>query len=230
MSVQLIAGLGNPGPRYAGTRHNIGWQVVEAFGKRHSASWKEDSKFKARLAKVVIGGQNLWLAEPLTYMNDSGQALGPLLRYFKLETPQLCIIYDEINLPPTQIKFSVRGSAGGHNGVASVLQHCGQGFVRFRIGIGTKPHKEADLKNWVLSKFSKDEQAAFDSEMERYCDALDSLLTHGTDSTMNQFNTKPSQNERNTDRDQKLPGDLHPRHTGVAGGHGETLRADSGEP
>ena len=225
MPIRLIAGLGNPGAQYARTRHNIGWRVVEAFGQRHGARWKEERKFHARVAKLERKGEALWLAEPLTYMNDSGTALGQLMRYYKIEAAEAVVIFDEINLPLAGLKLSAKGSAGGHNGLASVLAHCGPQVVRLRIGIGGKPAPEANLKDWVLSGFTAEEAKVIEAAVPQAVEALECLLDHGLERAMNQFNTKVTTkpkpkaiDERNQDRPTPLPGNLHTGHPELPGG------------
>lgn len=190
MSQYLIAGLGNPGADYANTRHNIGWMAVDAFAHRHQATWKEDKTRKAITAKLNLAGETVWLAKPLTYMNDSGMALGRLLRYYKITPSQLVVCFDEINLPVGRMKFALQGSAGGHNGLSSVLQHCGNDFIRLRLGIGNRPHPEMDLKQWVLGRFDSETFQEIQQFLPRVCDAFDSLLDIGLDMTMNRFNQK----------------------------------------
>lgn len=190
MPVHLLAGLGNPGPEYAQTRHNLGWQCITALGERLGASWREDSKFSCRLAQVKFRGRTLRLALPTTYMNESGRCIGPLMRYFRLSPDQLAVAFDDITLPIGRLKIATRGSAGGHNGVSSVLQHAGDGFVRLKLGIGGKPHAETALRDWVLGKFNAEEQATVDQALPDWMTALQTLLQHGPETAMNRHNTR----------------------------------------
>lgn len=208
MAVSVIAGLGNPGAQYQGTRHNVGLWLVEHLATSLSADWKTQKRLQADLAKVVLDGHEVLLVRPHTYMNDSGLALGAVLRYHKLPATALAVVYDEINLPLGRCKVTVRGSAGGHNGIVSVLQHAGEGFVRFRIGIGGKPHRDADLKNWVLGKFTSDEKQVLESCRNDTLDGLRLLVREGATVAMNRINTRITTTDE-PNRNQALPRDLH---------------------
>jgi len=200
MAVSIIAGLGNPGAEYRWTRHNVGFMVVTALGDACRAQWKRQKHSKALVANVSFADQKLLLVKPETFMNESGVALGALMRYHKQTPESIVAIYDEINLSLGQCKLSVRGSAGGHNGVASLLQHLGPGFIRFRIGIGGKPSRNSDLKNWVLGKFTEDEQTEIQSRMTGYWKGLEWLVRLGPETAMNRINTRipNSNNESNS--------------------------------
>ncbi|MGF1448663.1 MAG: aminoacyl-tRNA hydrolase [Opitutales bacterium] len=188
MSIAVLAGLGNPGREYIGTRHNIGFVLVDALGRRHGASWKLQTAFKAEIARIELAGQRAWLVKPQTFMNDSGQALGPFLKYHRLTAQALCAVYDDITLEPGRLKISLTGSDGGHNGVHSLLRHVGEGFARFRIGIGPKAIKTMDLKDHVLGRFTPPQQAAIDAVENRLVDALEVLHEHGPEHAMNTLN------------------------------------------
>ncbi|MEO0793930.1 MAG: aminoacyl-tRNA hydrolase [Verrucomicrobiota bacterium] len=201
MGVSVIAGLGNPGSEYRNTRHNVGYQVVDQLAQECQAEWKPQKRLKALVAKVNFAGQPLLLVKSETYMNDSGTALGAVMRFHKFPVDSLVAIYDEINLDLGRSKISVRGSAGGHNGVSSILQHVGNGFVRYRIGIGGKPNPGTDLAKWVLGKLNETEQQLITSRMPDYISGLRLLVREGTVSAMNKINTRipPQKNEPNSD-------------------------------
>jgi len=190
MSLALIAGLGNPGPEYAGSRHNIGFVVVDMLAKTLVAHWAGDTRHRAEVARAQCSGKPVMLAKPQTFMNDSGRALGPLLRYYKLPPEALCVVYDDITLAPGALKITRRGSAGGHNGLASVLQHVGEGFVRYRVGIGGKPHPRMELRDYVLGKFSECEQSEIGDRLPALVAGLQLLVSRGPVEAMNQLNRR----------------------------------------
>lgn len=198
MSIAVIAGLGNPGQKYRNTRHNIGFDVVELLAAKHGASWKAETRFESDVAAITHGERKLMLLKPQTFMNDSGRALGATLRYRKLEADSLLVIYDDLTLDLGRTKLSVNGSAGGHNGVADLLEQVGAGFIRYRVGIGAKPHKAMDLADYVLSKFSKDEQSILAERSSLFLDQIDLVLNEGCESAMNTINQrKATPHERN---------------------------------
>ncbi len=191
MSISLVAGLGNPGRGYADTRHNLGWVVLDAFAEKHGLTWKAHPQFEAEVARWDWRGHGTYhLVKPLTFMNDSGSAVGGLARFYKLEPSAVIVLYDDLNIDLGLVKVSVTGSAGGHNGVASVLQHLGDGFVRYRLGIGPKEPPQMDLKDFVLGKFTPDQQTLVTQQLPSYLSGLDLLLTRGTEAAMNQLNRR----------------------------------------
>jgi PTH1 family peptidyl-tRNA hydrolase len=190
MSIKLVAGLGNPGRTYANTRHNLGWVVLDAFAGKRKLAWRNEPAFEAMLARWDSPSGAVWLAKPLTFMNDSGFAVGAIARFHKLEIAEVCAIHDDLNIEIGRVKVSVTGSAGGHNGVASLLEHLGDGFVRYRLGIGPKEPKEMDMKDFVLSKFSSEQLVIIDQKLDLYVQGLELLLESGADRAMNQINRK----------------------------------------
>ena len=190
MSISLVAGLGNPGREYADTRHNFGWLVVEGLARRLGLTWRESSRFQAEVARWDRPGRTLWLVKPLTFMNDSGLAVGALMRFHKMEAPQVAAVYDDLTLDLGLLKVTQSGSAGGHNGVASLLEHVGDGFARFRLGIGPKQPPEMDLKDFVLGKFTPEQQHIIEANLENTLNALELLLNHGITRAMNQINRR----------------------------------------
>jgi len=208
MSVSVIAGLGNPGDEYRLTRHNVGFQVIEAWAGARGLEWNVQSRFKWALAETSIGGRKLRLVKPLGYMNTSGEVLRNYLAYLKIPIEDTAVIYDDITLDVARLKLSHQGGAGGHNGVQNLLDHCGSGFWRFRIGIGAKNPPEMDLADYVLGNFRPDEAELITSRMEHYLQAMDVLLRRGPEAAMNQFN------QRKHDPYKKdLQGNDHPGHT-----------------
>ncbi|HEY4302217.1 MAG TPA: aminoacyl-tRNA hydrolase [Candidatus Didemnitutus sp.] len=193
MSVSLIAGLGNPGREYAGTRHNLGFVVVEALAAAEKLSWKHEARFEADIARWnVRPGLTRWLVKPTTFMNDSGSALRRLLDFHKLEVGSIIVAYDDLNIDTGLVKVSVTGSAGGHNGVASLLEHLGNGFVRYRLGIGTGRPAEMDLKDYVLGKFTDSENQIIDQQLHHFVAGLRLLIESGYAKAMNSLNRRES--------------------------------------
>jgi PTH1 family peptidyl-tRNA hydrolase len=188
MSITVIAGLGNPGREYEGTRHNIGFALVDALAAAEGLAWKSEARFESRIAKWARGSRTLWLAKPQTYMNDSGRALRRLLDFHKLGPESLAVVYDDLTIETGRLKLTVRGSAGGHNGVASLLEHVGPGFARFRLGVGAPRPPGMDLKDFVLGKFSPEENQLLSQLFPTALDGLRLLLTSGPAKAMNQLN------------------------------------------
>jgi len=196
MSIVLVAGLGNPGRDYAKTRHNAGFAVVDALASRHDLAWKTSSRFETRIGRWDrADGRTCVLAKPQTFMNESGCAVRALADFYKLPPAEVIVVYDDLTIDLGKIKLTVRGSAGGHNGVASLLDRLGGGFVRYRIGIGPKHPPEMDLKDFVLGRFPPQEQTIFDQHLTAYVDGLDLLIEQGPDRAMNQLNRRTDQND-----------------------------------
>jgi PTH1 family peptidyl-tRNA hydrolase len=191
MSIKLIAGLGNPGREYVGTRHNLGFAVIEALAGAEGLKWKSDSRFEVQAARWdVHPGVTRLLVKPQTFMNDSGRALRAMLDFHKIEPHALIVAYDDLNIDLGLVKVSVAGSAGGHNGVASLLEHIGGGFVRYRLGIGGPRPAGMDLKDFVLGKFSPQESHLIDQKLTTFVDGLRLLLSSGPAHTMNLLNRR----------------------------------------
>lgn len=195
MSVRVIAGLGNPGRQYDGTRHNIGFTILDALALRHGAVWKNETKFCAHTAAVSIQGHAVLLCKPQTYMNLSGEALGALIRFYKWQAAELAVIADEYQIPLGYCKLSVRGSAGGHNGLSSVMQHCGPDFIRFRIGIAPESKPLLAMTDFVLNRFSEPEMQQWALRIPYLVDGLEYLVINGITKAMNLLNQRPQTNE-----------------------------------
>jgi PTH1 family peptidyl-tRNA hydrolase len=191
MSVSLIAGLGNPGREYAATRHNLGFALVDALAATEGLKWEHESRFEAETARWdVRPGVTRLLVKPQTFMNDSGRALRALLDFHKIGSGALIAAYDDFNIALGAVKVSVTGSAGGHNGVASLLEHVGDGFVRYRLGIGVPRPAGMDIKDFVLGKFTTAEQQLIDQQLTSLVDGLRLLLDQGPDRAMNLLNRR----------------------------------------
>jgi PTH1 family peptidyl-tRNA hydrolase len=191
MSVSLVAGLGNPGREHAGTRHNLGFVVVDALAAAEKLAWKHEPRFEAEIARWnVRPGVIRWLVKPQTFMNESGRALRRLLDFHKLPVTALTAVYDDLTIDFGRVKVTVTGSAGGHNGIASLLEHLGSGFQRYRLGIAGPRPAEMDLADFVLGKFSPPEQTLIDQNLNSYVDGLRLLLDSGPARAMNLLNRR----------------------------------------
>jgi PTH1 family peptidyl-tRNA hydrolase len=184
--VKAIVGLGNPGPPYKGTRHNVGFDVVDELARRGSIRF-ESAPADALIAKWRLPNEAVLLVKPLTFMNLSGQAVGELSRYFKIDVGELLIVVDEVHLPLGKLRARKRGSAGGHNGLKSVIAHLGDEFARLRVGVG-RGGDQRNLADHVLARFEKDEAAEVERMTARAADAAEMFITSGIEAVMNAFN------------------------------------------
>lgn len=186
----IIVGLGNPGREYGNTRHNIGWDVIDVLADRAHMDVLE-KKHKAIIGRGVIAGQKCILAKPQTYMNLSGESVRELVDYYKIdEETELIVISDDVSLEVGQIRIRKKGSAGGHNGLKSIIGHLGHDtFQRVKMGVGEKP-KGYDLADWVLGHFSKEERKLMDDAAKRAAEAIELMITEGADVAMNRYNRK----------------------------------------
>ena len=195
--MKVIAGLGNPGPKFRGTRHNIGFEVVDELARRGGATF-ESSPAEALVAKIRPGtgfnrgDEPVLLAKPLTFMNLSGQAVQALAHFHKVEVADLLVVADDVNLPLGRLRARRGGSAGGHNGFRSVTEQLGTDqFPRLRIGVGGgEPGR--DLAGHVLGRFSPDERQAILDAVNRAADAVEVFVSEGIDTVMNRFNAEPA--------------------------------------
>lgn len=186
----LIVGLGNPGKEYAGTRHNIGFDVIDTLAEEEKIPVLE-KKHKAIIGKGYINGQKVILAKPQTFMNLSGESVRELLDYYKIdEREELIVISDDISLNPGQIRLRKKGSAGGHNGLKNIIAHLGHDeFKRVKMGVGEKP-KGYDLADYVLGHFTQAERKLMDDAAKEAADAIRMIMTEDIESAMNHFNGK----------------------------------------
>ena len=193
MSIAVLAGLGNPGEEYAATRHNLGWIVLEALADRAGLSWSRDRNAGAMVARWELPARPpVLLVKPLSYVNESGQTLRRTCDYFRHPPSKLAVVYDDLTLPVGRLKLSVNGSAGGHNGVQSLIDHLGAGFIRFRIGIGPRTPAQIDLKDFVLGRFPPADRQTIDQQISNYINGLELLATRGLEPAMNQLNRRIS--------------------------------------
>ena len=187
---KLIVGLGNPGPNHAFNRHNVGFQCLDHIAQAHGLEFTQ-RRFGASLAFGEILGVKVLLAKPLTYMNLSGRAVGPLVRWYKVSAAGLLVIYDDMDLPLGSIRLRQRGGAGGHKGMLSLVESLGtQDFPRLRVGIGRPPGK-MDPVDYVLGDFTPEERIAIEEACERAIAAVGCWLTEGIVEAMNRYNLNP---------------------------------------
>ena len=186
----LVAGLGNPGKQYERTRHNMGFDTIDELVDRHRIPGS-GVQHKAMYGKGMIAGEKVILAKPLTYMNLSGESIREFVNYYKMDPEtELIVIYDDIDLEPGQIRIRKKGSAGGHNGMKSIISQIGtQNFYRIKVGVGAKP-AGWDLADYVLGRFSTKEREEVDRAIEEAADAVEVILTEGIDAAMNKYNAK----------------------------------------
>jgi peptidyl-tRNA hydrolase, PTH1 family len=185
----VIAGLGNPGPRYQRTRHNLGFRVVEAIASARRGRWSEPAR-KSRGATVRVGGNHGLLVEPLTYMNLSGDALAPIVIEHELPTSRLLVICDDIALPLGQIRLRASGSDGGHNGLKSIIERLDTtDFPRLRMGVGPVPER-VDAAEFVLAEFLPEEEATVDAMIAEAVACVESWVIDGIGKTMSRFNAR----------------------------------------
>ena len=184
----LLVCLGNPGEKYENTRHNVGYMVADEIGQRYHSPIQK-LRFKALTDVVTIAGQKVLVMKPVTYMNLSGEAVRPAADFYKIPPDHVLVISDDTALAPGRLRIRRRGSAGGHNGLKSIIQHLGTDqFPRIRVGVGEKPHPDYDLADWVLGRFVGEDKKTMDAAVKRAADAVECLLAEGPDRAMNRFN------------------------------------------
>ena len=186
----IIAGLVNPTLQYEGTRHNAGFDVIDTLAGKYNIS-VDGRKNRALIGKGIIEGKKVILAKPQTYMNLSGESLGGLVDYYKVdEESEFLVVYDDISLDVGQLRIRKKGSAGGHNGMKNIISHLGtEVFPRIKVGVGEKP-KKYDLADYVLSRFSKEERAIMEEGYQKAVEAVEMILRGEMEEAMNKFNRK----------------------------------------
>jgi peptidyl-tRNA hydrolase, PTH1 family len=191
MSISLVAGLGNPGREYERSRHNLGWVAIDAYASRHGLAWRDAPDFESIVARREFApGRTLWLVKPQTFMNESGRAVAAMARYHRIGPADVAAVYDDLTIDLGLVKVSLSGSDAGHNGVASLLEHLGTGFARFRLGIGPKSPPEMDLKDFVLARFTQEQLTLIQQKTDAYVHGLELLIASGPDTAMNQLNRR----------------------------------------
>ena len=194
----LIVGLGNPGRQYEATRHNMGFDVIDRLVEEYRIP-QGGVKFNAMYGKGIIGGQQALLMKPLSYMNLSGGPVRDMIHYFKIDPEtEMVVIYDDIDLDPGQLRIRKQGSAGGHNGIKSIIAQLGtQNFYRVKIGVGAKP-KGWDLADYVLGRFSPQERELVDQAILQAAEAVEMILAEGIEAAMNHYNGAAKKKKRKT--------------------------------
>jgi PTH1 family peptidyl-tRNA hydrolase len=186
--MHLVVGLGNPGAEYAGTRHNAGFLLVEKLAQQWQAQWTDEARFRCRLVRAERSGKKVLLCEPQTFMNLSGEAVGPLVKFYQLPLAQVLVVVDDADLPFGEIRLRPGGGCGGHHGLESVMQHLGsREYARLRIGIGRK-NEVREITGHVLGKFEAAGQALLEQVLNRAAGQVECWLSAGLQKAMSQFN------------------------------------------
>jgi PTH1 family peptidyl-tRNA hydrolase len=190
LPLQLVVGLGNPGPEHAATRHNAGFWFVDELASRHDARLKPERRYVADAGRATIAGVALWLLKPMGYMNRSGQSVRAFCDYLQVPSSQVLVVHDELDLPPGVARLKSGGGAGGHNGLRDVIAHLGEDFWRLRIGIGHPGHRD-EVIDYVLEPPGAVEERLMREAIELAVAEFPRLLTEGAERMMNRLHTKP---------------------------------------
>ncbi len=184
----LIVGLGNPGTPYENTRHNVGWRALDELAEIAGVPVQK-LKYKALTNTCTVSGAKVLLMKPVTYMNLSGEAVGEAARFYKLPAERVLVLSDDVSLPVGKLRIRKSGSAGGHNGLKSIIQHLGADtFPRVKIGVGGKPHPDYDMADWVLGKFPPGDKKVIDDMVQKAAQAAAYYIQEGPDKAMGKFN------------------------------------------
>ena len=186
----LVVFLGNPGPKYEGTRHNAGFMTADALCKKKNIAINK-ARFQALTAQADLGGERVLLMKPQTYMNLSGEAVSQAVRFYKIPTEHVLVVSDEVSMPIGKLRIRTKGSAGGHNGLKSIIALLGtEEFPRIRLGVGAPPHPDYDMADWVLSVFRNQDAEEMQKAAQRAAEAVECYIEKGPDRAMNLYNTK----------------------------------------
>lgn len=186
----LLVCLGNPGDQYENTRHNVGFMVADELGERQNKAIQR-LKYKALTATMELGGQKVLVMKPVTYMNLSGEAVRAAAQFYKIPPERVLVVSDDVSLPVGKLRIRKNGSAGGHNGLRSIIAQLGSDqFPRLKIGVGEKPHPDYDLADWVLGKFQGEDKKTIDAAVKKAADAVECILAKGIPEAMNRYNNK----------------------------------------
>ena len=184
----IVVFLGNPGPKYAGTRHNVGFMAADKCEKATGASIRK-ARFKALTDQIRVGEASVLLMKPQTFMNLSGDAVGQAARFYKVPAEHVLVVSDDVSLPVGRLRVRTKGSAGGHNGLKSIISALGTDqFPRVKVGVGAPPHPDYDMADWVLSSFRNQDAADMDAAVQRAWEAAESYICFGPEKTMDKFN------------------------------------------
>ena len=184
----ILVGLGNPGGQYEGTRHNVGWRALDEAAELAGVPVQK-LKYRALTNTCTLEGEKVLLMKPVTYMNLSGDSVGEAARFFKVPPERVLVFSDDVSLPVGKLRIRKSGSAGGHNGLKSIIQHLGTDqFPRVKIGVGGKPHPDYDMADWVLGKFPPEDQKIIDEMVQKAAQAAAYYIKEGPDKAMGKFN------------------------------------------
>jgi PTH1 family peptidyl-tRNA hydrolase len=187
--LQLIIGLGNPGAKYAATRHNVGFWFVDRIAAEHGRVFKAEPRFQGDLCSVDLGHGKTWLLKPTTYVNRSGVSAAACARYYRISMEQILVVHDDLDLEPGTVRLKRGGGHGGHNGLRDIVSHLGAGFLRLRLGVGRAPSRD-DGAGYVLSRPTRVQQVAIDGAIDAALDQLPVLVGGDLDRVMNVLNRK----------------------------------------
>ena len=187
--LKIVVGLGNPGPEYARTRHNAGFWLVDELARRHGGTFRSEGKHQAELTRVRIGGEDVWLVKPMSFMNRSGGPVSSVLGFYKFTPAQMLVAHDEIDLPSGTVRLKEAGGHGGHNGLRDIIAAQGDGFWRLRIGVG-HPGSKNEVVDFVLTRAGSDEQRAIDETIVAGADAIEEMLRSGSQIAMNKLHAR----------------------------------------
>ena len=188
-NLSIIAGLGNPEPKYERTLHNAGFWFVDALARKYGGTFRYEKKFDAEFCRVNVKGDDIWLVKPQNFMNQSGQPVRAVLDYYRLKPADMLVAHDEIDLPPGTVRLKQGGGHGGHNGLRDVIRHCGSNFMRLRIGVG-HPGEKDKVTGYVLKRASGDVEAAVERNIDEAIDVLPLLIDDGLNAAMKALHTK----------------------------------------
>lgn len=187
----IIVGLGNPGAEYSSTHHNIGFMALDKVAAFYGATFKKSTRFNGEVANVRVNDKKVYLLKPLTYMNNSGESVGKLSRHYKIDSKDILVIHDDMDLPLGKIRIRKNGSSGGHNGIKSIIAHLGsEEFNRIRFGIDHASGSHDDVIDYVLAPFTKREHETIDPILENFPTIIDDYIKNGIDYCMNHHNNK----------------------------------------
>ncbi len=197
--IDLIVGLGNPGPEYAATRHNAGFWFVDLLAREHGGSFSRERKLQGETAEIVVAGTRIRLLKPSTYMNLSGQSVSAAVSYYKIPTEHVLVAYDELDLPPGRAQLKFDGGSAGHNGIGSVIEHIGTKFWRLRFGVGHPRDQEqaggrTNVIDHVLKRAGGDEEATLREKLAEAAGLLPMLLEQGAERVKNRLHTRKPEN------------------------------------
>jgi PTH1 family peptidyl-tRNA hydrolase len=188
-SLRIIAGLGNPGDKYDRTLHNAGFWFVDALARKYGGQFRLEKKFDTECCRINLHGEDVWLMKPQSYMNESGSPVRGMLDYYRLQTTELLVAHDEIDLPPGTVRLKKGGGHGGHNGLRDIIRHCGADFMRLRLGVG-HPGDKSQVTSYVLKRGSAEMEAAIEGNVDEAVDVMPVLVDQGLNAAMKKLHTK----------------------------------------